>query len=256
MASTLDKFRQDLEKLIRIGRDLLSDFIGYEKEKDKPIQGSEKFNSGYQKWYSESYEVIRQILPNRLGEFETLYKGDKRKKIDSATYTIQDWLLGIRSPINEVTREKWFEDFNATVMRFQNQLHILESARSRFESTLFDIQQIVRADLFDSELDSARDLLKNKFLRAAGAVAGVVLEKHLEQVCINHKVPITKKDPNISYYNDSLKKETVADIPTWRFIQRLGDLRNLCDHNKKREPTKEEVNDLIEGTDKITKTLF
>jgi len=57
-------------------------------------------------------------------------------------------------------------------------------------------------------------------------------------------------------YNDALKNSNVIDTPTWRFVQRLGDLRNLCDHNRDREPTKKEVNELIEGIGKITKTVF
>ncbi len=42
------------------------------------------------------------------------------------------------------------------------------------------------ADLFDSELESAKELSKKGFLRAGGALAGVVLEKHLAQVMTNH----------------------------------------------------------------------
>jgi len=34
----------------------------------------------------------------------------------------------------------------------------------------------------------SRELIKNGFLRASGAIAGVVLEKHLEQVYINHNI--------------------------------------------------------------------
>jgi hypothetical protein len=110
--------------------------------------------------------------------------------------------------------------------------------------------------LFDSELDAARELLKNKFVRAAGAVAGVVLERHLAQVCANHNIAIAKKNPNISNLNDLLKKANVIDTAQWRFIQHLGDLRNLCDHNKKKEPTVDEIGDLIAGVEKISKTLF
>ena len=39
-------------------------------------------------------------------------------------------------------------------------------------------------------------------------------------------------------------------------IQRLGDLRNLCDHNKQREPIKEDVYELINGVEKVTKTIY
>jgi hypothetical protein len=67
------------------------------------------------------------------------------------------------------------------------------AAERRFESSLFEIRQLVQADLFDSVLGYARELLKHKFLRAAGAIAGVVLEKHLRQVCFDHSIMITKK---------------------------------------------------------------
>lgn len=31
------------------------------------------------------------------------------------------------------------------------------------------------------------------------------------------------------------------DVPTWRSIQYLGDLRNLCDHDKQKEPTPDQL---------------
>jgi hypothetical protein len=99
-------------------------------------------------------------------------------------------------------------------------------------------------------------LLKNKFARAAGAVAGVVLEKHLLQVAKDHKVAITKKNPGISDLNDALKSATVIDMVQWRFVQHLGDLRNLCDQNKKKEPTDAQVSDIIDGVSKVMKTIL
>jgi hypothetical protein len=113
----------------------------------------------------------------------------------------------------------------------------------------------VQADLFDSEIDVARELSKNKFLRATGAIAGVVLEKHLHQVCDDHSIAITKKNPGISDLNELLKANTVIEIPQWRHISLLADIRNLFDHNKKIEPTTDQVEDLISGTDKILKTI-
>ena len=84
----------------------------------------------------------------------------------------------------------------------------------------------------------------------------MVLEKHLAQVCENHSIAIKKKEPTIGELNDALKNSGTIDVPDWRFIQRLGDLRNLCDHNKNREPKKEEIGELIDGVEKIMKTLF
>jgi len=56
--------------------------------------------------------------------------------------------------------------------------------------------------------------------------------------------------------NDLLKQSGVVDVPQWRFVQHLGDLRNLCDHSKKVEPSEQQVVDLIGGVMKITKTVF
>lgn len=45
-------------------------------------------------------------------------------------------------------------------------------------------------------------------------------------------------------------------MPTWRKIQHLGDIRNLCDHNKDREPKNEEVEELIAGVETVIKTVY
>jgi hypothetical protein len=85
-------------------------------------------------------------------------------------YHIQDWLNGIRAARQH--GKSLFDDLGVLIMRFQTQLEILRSVERRFESSLFDIKQLVQADLFDSELDAARELTKRGFHRAAGAVEG------------------------------------------------------------------------------------
>lgn len=132
----------------------------------------------------------------------------------------------------------------------------MKAANRRFESSLFEIRQLVQADLFDGEIGAARELQKNKFLRAAGAIAGVVLEKHLRQVCDDHNIKVLKKNPSIGDLNELLKAESVIDVPQWRFTSMLADIRNICDHNKQKEPTEQQVTDLIDGTDKVLKTVF
>jgi len=263
MISNLDRYKKDLERLISTGHKLEKSLIIVHKKKQgdktKDIEGINEhtFSADYQGWYTESFQVIKQLLPDRLNEFESLYRADeKRKNVNVTNYKIQDWLRGSRATDNEYTGKKHFDDFGVLFMNFQMQASILEAVKMRFESTLFDIKQLLQADLFDSEISAARELVKNGFLRGGGAMAGVVLEQHLEQVCSNHSISITKKDPSISSLNDLLKNDNVFDTPNWRFIQRLGDLRNLCDHNKEREPTKEELNELVDGVEKILKTIF
>lgn len=263
--SNIDAYKSDLENLVKNG-DLLSLELLLDQDKSEKTEKARKtiiekaggtFQQKYQSWYTESLAVIRQLLPERLQEFEFLYKGDgKRKEIGLMNFTIQDWLMGMRAKVNDYTLEKNFNDHAVITMRFHTQLDILKSVTQRFESKLFEIKQLVQADLFDSEIDAAKELLKNGYHRAAGVISGVVLEAHLAQVCTNHSITVPKKNPGIGDYNDSLKNGNAIDVPQWRFIQRLGDLRNLCGHKKTDEPTKENVQELIDGVEKITKTLY
>ena len=145
---------------------------------------------------------------------------------------------------------------DAAIPSFQQQLSIVRSTKDRFRSSLFDIHQLAQADLFDSELDAARELAKNKFARAAGAVAGVVLERHLKEICANHGVTIRRNNPQISHLNDALKDANIIETPDWRSIQHPGDLRNLCCHYRESEPSADQVSDLLAGVAKVTKTIF
>lgn len=271
MTSNLEKFKKDLQELIDRG-DMLHNAILYEshpedfKKQLADLVKDEKkiadflktlpdFKSKYQAWYSESLAVIKIMLPDRLIDFIKFYEKPKgRKNIEYGNYVIEDYLQSL------VVTTGWAKDRKvgpeAAINQFVQQLNILKSVTRKFESSLFDIKQLVQADLFYSELEAAEELNKKGFTRGAGAIAGVVLEKHLTQVCENHNILITKKHPGISDFNDLLKAAGVIDVPLWRSNQYLSDLRNLCDHDKKTEPTKDQINDLISGVDKVTKTLF
>jgi hypothetical protein len=87
---------------------------------------------------------------------------------------------------------------------------------------LFDIKQIVQADLFDSELESAKELSKNKFYRAAGAVAGVVLEKHLSQAVENHNLSLNKKNRQLTITMNALNKMKLLNCRNGDLFSILG----------------------------------
>jgi hypothetical protein len=273
MPSNLERYRKDLDALVAKGEELegimeiecyparlektLKDSGPKEKRAREALKNIPAFKTQYQQWYSQAKALIKQLLPDRLSDFVAHYeRPSPRKTVDYETYKILDYLQGLTVtkphafPAEEVVGPK------AAIPQFEQQLAILKSAVTRFESSLFEIRQMVLADLLDSELEAAEVLAKNKFGRAAGALSGVALEKHLAQVCDNHSVKLGKRDPTISELNDALKAAGIVDIPQWRFVQHLADIRNLCDHKKATEPTPEQVDDLIAGTKKITKTLF
>jgi len=270
MISNLEKYKADLKKLLIDGGQLLNaiqfeshteefeDILKKTLKTKKEINSFKKslpaFKEKYQDWYSESLSVLKLLLPDRLNDFIKLYEKPKnRKTIEYGNYVIEDYLQNLVVTSSFGDRKVGPE---AAISQFQQQLNILKSIEKRFESSLFDIKQLVQADLFDSELDVANELNKKGFVRGAGAVAGVVLESHLLQVCSNHTITIRKKNPGINDLAQLLKENDVIETPIWRKIQHLADLRNLCDHKKKTEPKKEDTDELIGGVSKIIKTLF
>ncbi len=199
--------------------------------------------------------MLSVLLPDRVSDFKAYYQLPRPPKdLDYSTYTISDYLKGMR-----VTRG--FEKTEvvgpkAAQTPMQQQVEIVRAAKARFESSLFDIRAMAQADLFDNELDAAAELNKHGFARGAGAIAGVVLEGHLATVCNNHAVTISKKKPTLSDFYEALKAANVIDQSTWRFIQHLADIRNACDHKGSKDPSRESVDDLIVGVRKISKTVF
>ncbi|MBQ4449681.1 MAG: HEPN domain-containing protein [Prevotella sp.] len=262
MESKITKYRKDLESLINRGTllyyGLYNEFSSEFKvnKLDKETQEKIKkcsFKDNYNSWYNESLALIKHLMPERLEDFVAYYKLPKRKSLTYETYTISDYLVSL------MAYDAWGkEKFKASTIRikYDQQFQILKSLETRFSSSLYDIKQLLQADLFDSEIDAAKELCKKGFYRASGAICGVIIEKHLSEVCIERGINISKKNPVINDYNQLLKDNAIIDTPTWRFIQRLGDLRNLCDHQKSEEPTEDKIKDLIDGTDKIIKTIL
>jgi len=263
MESNIAKYQKDLKSLIQRGLSLYYGLYNefYKEYKteiaklDKDVQElikSSSFKDKYNSWYNESLAVIKQLMPERLDDFVAYYKLPKRKEYDYETYTISDYLIGLV----KTRGSQYVFKPSSIITKYSQQYQILKSLETRFESSLFNIKQLLQADLFDSEIDAARELCKKGFYRAAGAICGVVIEKHLSEVCIQREIKVSKKNPAINDYNQLLKDNYVIDTPTWRYIQRLGDLRNLCDHKKIEEPTEDNIKDLIEGTDKVIKTVY
>ncbi len=235
MANVRERIREALDNLAEQGSQLLQDI-----RTEKAI----KFKSEYQTWYTRALAVVKQLIPERLDEFTGLYY-DK-----DATYTIARYLRGMY--YTTVARETKLGAHH----RFLQQCLILESAKTRLDDILTNIHGLVQAEILDSELDAATELSRAQHIRAAGTLAGVVLERHLAKVCSSRNLTSRKKKPTLADWNDLLKEANAYDIPAWRGIQQLTDIRNLCAHPGDREPTKEEVDKLIHEVGGITKTIF
>ncbi len=237
----------------------LTELLKEHSELHKLAQGKNEkifeFNLHYQRWYTKAIKIVELLGPDRLEEFTGYYRIDpKRKNLNIENYVIQDLIKGI-GPVEDAFGKKPFDENNVALIRLHNQVQILSALSSRIDSIFADVSGHLLAELQDSELEAASKLMKIN-LRAAGALAGVVLERHLQRVAANHHISVSKKNPTIADLNDALKEKGLYDIPTWRKIQLLADIRNMCSHQKSTEPTENQVRELNSGVNSIIKSIF
>lgn len=274
MADRRDDLRKELDELVDRGKQLLiheqlrtlsdEDLEDVAQKAAPSGKGKKKASidrkaldalaDHYQGWYSAALSVVTQLLPDRAAEFRELYRPERtRKELTWTTYTVSDYLSS--TVVRDGFGEAVFNPTRAGLDRFKKQVAILASAQDRLEALLADITGVLEAELVDDELEVAESLLAARHSRAAGVIAGVVLERHLKRLIANHGVPFRKK-AMLGNLNTALKEAGVYGVPEWRHIQHLTDIRNLCGHDADREPTRDEVDDLIRGVKKIVTTVF
>lgn len=213
------------------------------------------FGTAYQSWYTRALKIVEALANDRLEEFISYYKIDpKRKERNAQNYVIQDFIMGMGAREDLYGKPLW-DTNNAIAIKVYNQLQILQSLQTRIDSVLSDVQGSLLSELQDKELATAEELLKIN-VRAAGSLVGVILENHLQRVMQNHHITVSKKNPTISEMNNLLKSNGIYDLPTWKKVEYLGSIRNLCSHKKEREPKKEEVEEIIAGVNKVIKEVF
>ncbi|MBN1762125.1 MAG: hypothetical protein JW878_03460 [Methanomicrobia archaeon] len=200
------------------------DLIQYTPEERKiPIE----FKQRYHDWYSSCSALLeRNYNRERISEFKLEYDNEV-KRIISAAY---------------ITQSEGYKFIDS----FKHQASILKALPNYLEQRVQDIELTIASTLMDDELLEAEYLLNKGFIRASGALAGVVLERYLKMRCDNNEPKLKySKNATISKLNDILRDNNLVDIIEWRKIQYLGDIRNKCDHDRKSEPKREEITDLI-----------
>ena len=130
-----------------------------------------------------------------------------------------------------------------------------EATRIRWFGFKIIVQEILSSFPTDSvpkdPLFTAKILFKVKYFVAAGAVAGIVLEKHLKDLFAIHSDSQELANKTIGPLNQSLKAKGIYDEIQFQRIGLLAQLRNRCSHATPNPPTKDEVWELIEGVQKF-----
>lgn len=112
---------------------------------------------------------------------------------------------------------------------------------------LTSIKNLIQADVFDSELEQAQELLSSGYKLAAAVIAGVVLETALRDLCNQNSLAIGKLDK----MNSDLAKAGIYNKLQQKRITALADIRNSAAHGKPEEFSDNDVTMMIRDTEQF-----
>jgi hypothetical protein len=100
---------------------------------------------------------------------------------------------------------------------FRSAVAIFNAAREDYEGGfLFNLQALIKAEVFDDVLEQANALLLAGYKDPACVIAGVVLETTLKELCSRHGIPHAKLDKmnadltKAGFYNKGMQKQITA----------------------------------------------
>jgi dihydrofolate reductase len=165
---------------------------------------------------------------------------------------VEDLLLKICGEESQYFRQ--FQKAEEVVMgmtnydTFKDLQSVFLAAKEDFEGGyLSSMKTLVQAEVFDSELEQAKELLGAGYLSAAAVIAGVVLETALRELCDRETIPHGKLDG----MNAGLAKAGKYNKLMQKRITALADIRNSAAHGKVDEFTKQNVVNMIDEVEQF-----
>lgn len=238
---TEETARKQLEALHQEGSVLAKAFA---KEEE-----AEEFEVAYQRWYSRALPLMKALALDRYAEFQRYYIMDPRYAwYDGGAFNIQDYFRK-RDPDDDA------EDRQKVVRSFTSQLALLKSVSDRLTWSQMETADQAARGLQLAALESARDLIRISE-RAAGALAGTVLQTFLAALASKHQLKFRKNSPTSRDYAEALKTANALDVPVWSQCTWLTEIHERCLRPEGEAPTKLQVRDLIDGTHWLITNVF
>lgn len=241
--NTQEAIGKQLETLQQEGNTLAEALAKDEEQKEV-----DSFAFAYQRWYSRTLPLIKQWAPDRYAEFQRYYCRDPKSRLHwSHDRVIQDYLCehGKEYPI--ISRAQ-------AVRSFLMQLTILKSVADRLEWMAPDTEDQAARGLQLEELEAARGLIGISE-RAAGVLAGMVLDTYLKKLAAKREVKLRKQSPPTAELVEALKQAKVFDVPVWSQATWLAEIHGRC-LKEGEGPTKLQVRDLVDGTRWLVANVF
>ncbi|MEX2964649.1 DUF4145 domain-containing protein [Microbulbifer sp. TYP-18] len=112
---------------------------------------------------------------------------------------------------------------------------------------LSSVKSLVQAELFDSELEQAAELLDSGYKGPSAVVAGVVLETALKDLCAQNSISHAKLDK----MNSDLAKAGLYNKLQQKKITALADIRNSAAHGDWDSFSEDDAREMIRDVERF-----
>lgn len=162
------------------------------------------------------------------------------------------WLRSCEDVLTHAELDVYLKEFygmmhRATIGQYEigEVTGLLESARDALlQGFVGKIRYLLHAEMFDSVIDQAAELLKAGHKIPAGVLGRIVIERWLRDQAEKGNIAGWETDKPSSL-NESLKKAGVFSVPKWRHVQSLLDVGNSAAHGKDSEFSEEDVKRML-----------
>ena len=233
-----DHLRFELGVLLAYGREL-STYVQSEDLDPRDV------NERYQVWYTQTLRLVERVLPERRREFEGYYRSAHESRDQPATIAA---ILGSPSgPRASGEKREPLAGLFDPGLEQGTFLHLLGMQLAILAAAVPTLLPEERRP--DRELQAARRLRSKGRHRAAGVVAGLVLQSHLTNVALRHDLVLSERDSSsLLRLNRALRKAGLCGSARARQIKRLAALSDSC-VRRKRKISRKRVSELLSGVE-------
>lgn len=196
-----------------------------------------------------------KVITQRKTHYFTAENGTIYYNIDSADFS--GWAASALNLLQRVFGEDsiHFQHFSRDAAKVSDSEHSFRGVVAIFNAALedyeggylFNLQSLVKAEVYDDVLEQASALLDAGYKDPACVIAGVALETTLKELCSRNSIPYAKLDK----MNSDLAKKGLYNKGMQKQITAWADRRNCAAHGHWDNYKHADVEDMIKGVNRL-----
>jgi hypothetical protein len=169
------------------------------------------------------------------GSPEVHYSGGRPRGVKIEPFA--KWRAGCANLVRllGIAADAWKNDFDEIINSHSNAERMIGTLGAIADALkyglLTSVEDIVRAEAFDSLLSQADYLLSEGYFLAAGVLGRAVLEEHLRKWCDLKSCAPAKPKPTLNDFKDCLYKAKEINVTQMKHLESLGAVGNDAAHN-------------------------